>query len=410
MKRNSDIYVIAGDKNSGVKIDWGRVIKEYKKLKCPEDCFNPFHVDLDENGIIATLSPRAYGKTTAWLLVGLIIYKMYGMQMTYTRQSKVDIEPKHIRELYSVVLAWDYIPKIFGSDSWNGIEYRAQKWTLVKKDENGEIIEKDTKFCTYCESVDRAFSIKSTLNLPDCSLIVYDEFISNRYLYNEAIDFFDLVKTIFRERINGNVVLLANTIDKNSQYFDELCVRDTIDGMGSGDIVSVETSLQTKISIELISLNIHRRRAFMNKRFFGFPNPKFAAITGADVWAVDLYQHIPFEDEDHPTESVFNRVFIRHAGKYVKLHLVRNPQIGLCVYVTPATRTYDDSIILSTDETYDRNHIWGLGGKVLPVLAIIWQLYGQNRFYYARNSEGAYVKSYVDKVLKAASEKHIGAR
>ena len=391
---------INGDKNQGLRVDWDLIRKEYKKLKCPADSYNPLYNNMDDDGIIVTMSPRAYGKTTGWLLVSLLLYKHYGLQTTYLRQVKSDVEPKHIKNLFEVILEWGYLEKIFGPDSWNHISYRGQRWTLEHILEDGTIDKKDTNFCMYCDSIDRSDRIKSTLNLPDCVLIIYDEFIATDYLYNEFVRLADIVKTIFRDRVNGNLILLANTIDRNSQYFDELDVRDDIETMEDGEYREITSDLGTKISIEIIAINQTAKRVAVNKRFFGFKNSKLASITGSATWAMDSYQHIPRdEDEEHPTESIFNRLYIKHCGKLIKLHLVYNKQLGgAVVYVTPATRTYSDSIILTLDEIYEPNHYYGLGPKEFPIIKKVWILYSYGRFYYARNSEGSLLKAYIKSV------------
>ena len=408
----------------GIKIDWKKVLKVYNSLDCPKDAFCPLHINFDENGIVITLSPRSYGKTTGYLLIGLILYKLYGLQMTYIRQKTTDIEPRHIKSLYDVVIKYHYIEKIFKDEGWDNITYRAQRWTLCKMDAEGKVIQADPNYCSYCESIERSDRIKSVVNLPDCALIVYDEFISNDYLYNEPIRFFDMVKTIFRDRRNGNVALIANTIDKNSEFFDELEIRPTVDMMGSGDIVNAFTSKGTRISVEIISIQQTSKRVNMNKRFFGFSNPKFASITGEDVWALSSYQHIPYyrgkdvgdcdawrrlileEEEPEQPTVLFNRLFVKHAGRYVRLQIVKDCKIGLCVFVQPATKIYDDSLVLTTEDSYSGNVMFGWGDTRLPLFKNLWTLYSMNRFYYARNSDGALIESYVKSVIAMERAKH----
>ena len=77
----------------------------------------------------------------------------------------------------------------------------------------------------------------------------------------------------------------------------------------------------------------------------------------------------------------------------MKLRLIKDVNLGVCVFVTPATRTYDDSVILTADDITSRRQLFGLGKGTF--LEAYWKLYDQNKFYYARNSEGAFVKSYI---------------
>ena len=88
-----------------------------------------------------------------------------------------------------------------------------------------------------------------------------------------------------------------------------------------------------------------------------------------------------------------NRIFIEMNGQLMKLAVVRNPEIGICVYVTPATKLYDDSVIFTADEVKDRRYVF-LFGKGLPV-NFVWDLYTKGRWYYAHNAAGCWIRAYV---------------
>lgn len=386
------IEYINGMQKLGIKIDWKLVRKEYKKLHCPASTHNPLLADFEKCGYVIDLSDRSRGKTTNKLLVGLILFKLYGINLQYIRQSAEDCELKNIRKLYETVQDYQYISKIF-DDYFNDIRYIGKRWYLLKRDENG-IQYQCEEDCTFCCGIDFGMKIKSSYNAPRGDMIFFDEFISNHYGANDFSNFNDLCKTIIRERQSPVIFLSANTINKNSPWFDEFIIRKDIETMKQGETKIINT-YDTHIYLEILPEDISEERKAVNKRFWGFPNPKLASITGKGAWATDHYQKIPLyrNDDDVQPQTLINCVFIRMSGKYVKLKLVNDVKLGLCVFVTPATKVYDDSIILTADDIQGRKELFGFGKGTF--VEKIWKLYDQNKFYYSTNTEGDFVRSYI---------------
>ena len=113
----------------GIKIDWIRVRKEYDKLGIPPEYHDPLKPDFSRIGYSIDLSDRSRGKTTNKLLVGLILWQMYGIHLHYIRTNSRQCEPKNIRQLYDTVLSCGYIDKITGG-KYNSIAYKGKRWRL----------------------------------------------------------------------------------------------------------------------------------------------------------------------------------------------------------------------------------------------------------------------------------------
>lgn len=393
-----EIKYIDNDINKGILYDWKKIKKEYQKLKCPKNVYNPCKADFETFGYIISMSDRSQGKTTNPLLLGMIMNRLYGTIIHYVRCTPDMITPKNMKDLFQTIIEFDYIEKITGGE-WNSVYYYGKRWYYCNVDENGAITEKCKEHFMFCCSLPDSDTLKSSYNCPRGDLIIFDEFVQlSGYGYYDFIHFSDICKTIIRDRISPVIFMLSNTIDLTSPWFDELCIRDIANIMMQGETRQIETIDGTHIYFEILPPNISEQRQKVNTRFFGFPNPKLAAITGKGTWATENYPHIPPEKDDS-AQIVFNRVFIRQSGKLLKLQLVRN-SIGLCVYVRPATRTYNDSVILTHDTITTRNEIYGFGAKG-SLLDVFWRLYKANRFYYATNIDGALFKAYVNAVVQA---------
>lgn len=382
------------DPNNGIIYDWGLIQKEYKKLKCPKHVYQPVLSDFSKVAYQIIMSDRSNGKTTNPLLCAMIMYKLYGTVCHVVRQTKYICEPKMIQDLYKTVLEFDYISKIFDGQ-YNSIRYRGKRWRLTYLDDDGNVLEESPPVCV-CLGLDEWQDLKSAYNAPRGDIVIFDEFINEQYGFNDFVHFLDILKTIFRDR-RGYVFMLANTIDINSQWFDEFCIRKDIEDMKAGEKRYIKTDLDTAISIEILSPVRTKQRRFINSWLFGFPNKKLAAITGGETWAMANYQHIPPEKET-PVRSIYSKVHVYHAGKFVKLRLVYNDQVGYCVYVHPVKYTYDDSTILTAGNITDSRYQFGFGNKDSKILTLIWRLYAGNRFFYSRNSEGALIHSYIKAV------------
>lgn len=382
------------DKNRGIIYNWKRLYKEYKKLKCPKHLYNPFTVDFSRGAYNMVLSDRSAGKTTNCILLGLLMYRDYGTTPHIIRQSKEMCEPKNIKDMFRTILEFDYISKIFDGE-YNSVRYRGKRWTLLQVDEDGHII-RESEPVIYCFGLDEYQNLKSAHNAPRGDLIIFDEFISSVFGYDDFFRFMDELKTILRDR-RGYIYMLSNTINKNSPWFDEFCIRDEIEPIEQGQDCYIKTELGTGIHFQILSPVRTEQRLFINTWLFGFHNKKLAAITGSQTYATENYQHIPKSKDAEPT-MIFSRLFVLQSGKYVKLDLVRTAEIGLCVYVHRANRLYPDGIVLTHDNIIDSRYQFGFGNKNSKILKTIWRLYAGNRFFYATNSDGALIKAYISMV------------
>lgn len=390
------------DINKGIIYDWDHIEKEYKKLKCPKDVFYPLRCDFRKARYSIAMSDRSRGKTTNPLLVGLIMYRDYGTVLHYFRNTKDECEPKIIKDIFDIILAHHYIEKIF-EGKWNNIYYYGRRWYLCLVDDEGKVLEKDPNNCVMCMALDESDKYKSSYNCATGDIILFDEFIASIMGYSDSKHFMDLMKTVFRDRLSGYIWMMANTINLHSPWFDELMIRDQINDIKAGECRYIELGAgHPTYHIELIAPNqsVHRKK--VNALIFGIPNPKFAAITGSDVWAMEEFPHIPSTDDlreklqrrEVDAEILFGRLYLEMSKRYVKLQLVMNPLLGACVYVVPATRVYDDSFILTCGDIKDQRYIFGFGKGTF--CDAFWELYRKNLFFYATNYEGALVRSYIN--------------
>ena len=333
----------------------------------------------------------------------MILNMLYGTIIQYIRQTEHMIMPKALKNLFSVIIEFGYIEKITGG-KYNSVVYKSRRFYYCLVDDSGKIIEQATEHFMFCACIEKAEDLKSSYNAPLGDLIILDEFIGKYYYPNEFVRFCDLVKTIIRGRRSPIIVMLANTINPHSMYYNELEIYDDIQQMQIGDKRLITTERGTKIYIEIIGATIEKKRknSIINALFFGFKNPMLGSITGEN-WAIKCYPHIPeLPDEDNPEKeyitTISRQMYIYYNNKYVRMDLVEHYELGVCLYLHWATRTYQDSIILTAVERQDPRYRYKLGAGKLE--KYIRRLFAENRVYYASNDVGSFVESYLGYIAK----------
>lgn len=393
----SEWFACKGEKHPN-EWNWKDIRNEWKKLKMPKDVtYDPFHIPMDYNnrnraGYYMLISPRGVGKTTSMIILGMILFKLYGTRIQYIRQTSDMLAPKYAQELMSVVLSSGYIEKLT-EGRWNYAYYHAHRWVFARINDEGKIVEKSDIHFMYTISIDGSFELKSNYNAPFGDLCIFDEFIGARYRPNEFIYYLDILSTIIRRRTGVINVMLSNAIDEYSEYFDEFEINDEIRLMKKGDARLCTTSGGTRVYVEMIDQH-DINRARLNKEYFGFKNPRLYAITGEGEWAVPVCKHYDYDDDT--LELLDRKHYIKMGYNMVNLEIYTSEKYGFLVRVHKATRLYEDSIIYTMDEVEDKRFRKGKGYS--RVDAFIWNLLHKDKWHYANNS----MKNFVDKYLTIA--------
>lgn len=350
-----EVKYIQDDKNKGILYDWQLIMREYRKLGCPNNVYDPTKLPLNRAAYFNLLSERSTGKTTNILLIGMIMNKLYGTVIQYIRTNEYMIMNKIIAELFKTIREYRYVEKLTDG-KYNDVQYSARKWYYVKVDDCGDIIERSPFHFMYCLSTDKNENYKSSYNAPTGDWIIYDEYIGKHYRMNEFVYFMDLLKTIIRDRQSAKIILLANTIDKHSEYFNEFEIYDEVQLLEVGNSDIYQTELGTNIYVELIAdKKENALKTYLNKLYFGFKNPKMNAITGGD-WATNNYPHIV-----RGWNKIMGGIYIEYHDKYLSLDFVEYPGKGYYINVRRASMVYDDSIIYSLNEPKDLRYRYYMG-------------------------------------------------
>ena len=153
---------IDNDKKNGIEYDYKKIAKEYKKIVKDKDYQFPVRLPWGKVSTMIMMSERSIGKTTNFLIWGLLMWKEYGTIIHYVRTSYRSIESRALKDLFSTIIEHDYISKITDGE-YNNVYYYGHRWYLTLTNEDGEIV-KQSKHFMFCCSVDKATDLKSSYN------------------------------------------------------------------------------------------------------------------------------------------------------------------------------------------------------------------------------------------------------
>ena len=373
----------------GIEYDWNLIKKEFQKLGIPKGVYNPYKFHKVVSGkYIIDLSERDTGKSTNWLLLAMVINRLYGSEIVYMRELVDMISPRNDAELFKTILTFKYVEKLTDG-KYNAIRCRSRRYYFWNR-ETGE--EEDEPFLVKW-SLDENELKKSSVQLPDSDIIIFDEFISHYNYMDEFVTMADSLKSIIRERDSPLIVLLANTTDTHSQWFKEFEVYDDVQNLQAGESKLITSSGGTVVDIAWVghtAQTMSEHRKAHNARFFGFKNPKLNAIRGG-AWATRVYQH-PYKDKD--ITPVLQNRYIRHNGHLMRLEVNYSPLHRYYVVVHMAYEIQDDSIIYCLDtqiESSQFKYIWGKNKIDLK----LWEMYQENKWTFVSNMEGTLVDDYM---------------
>ena len=392
------IKYIDNNRDKGIKIDWNKIFRAFKKLGIPEQFYDPTELPIREVNWCALLSNRSVGKTTQLLVIGLLLYKEYKIQTGYIRQTKAMTTSTKTKNLYTTINETGLISKIFGDD-WNSTYLWQSYVYLCKRDEMGNMIEKQNDPICILLSVDRSEEYKSSLTLPRCDWLIFDEFLSSTYRTNEIVDLCQTISTIKRNRISTKVICSTNMVAKYGMYLNEFCIDKVVEKLKPDESEIVETPLGLRMYVKIIEdvRNKDKKHVQENLSYFGFKNKELASITGAE-WQIRNYPHLMRPEENESRELITRNVYIYAFGHYVCMEFYSSNVMGNYVNFRPYELTIppDDAIIFTDQIPKKSNEIYGVGNGT-PFLKL-WNLYRAHRDYYASNDIGYMVETFIKSI------------
>lgn len=285
------IKFIENDESQGIDYDWKLILKEYKKLGVPSEFDYSDVIPFDSNlKWHILLSTKSVGKTTVLLLIGLIMYKLYGTQTQIVRHRNANAG--FYDRLYQVICTFNdgqYMKRLFG-DKYNTIKYFQRNFYLANY-KDGKTVKSEEKIAVALSS-DDCYNLCSKYDAPRGDLIILDECFTDENTPEEFIHFINLHKTIVRDRMSDKIFILGNNYDANNIWFRQLTIANDIRKVKMGDNKILYTNMHMPIYVNFLTPRSGEKRKRFNKNHYGFDNSELNAITGLGDWSIKEYPQI----------------------------------------------------------------------------------------------------------------------
>lgn len=387
---------IENNEKYGIKYDLNKIASEYKKLKVPVE-FDLIDFKRFENSkYIIDLSQRTIGKTTDYLILGMVFNKIYGTQICYIREKHDMIKASLAEKLTETLVKYKdgYYIKQLTNGKYNSVFYKWQKLYYCLVSETGERVEVSNEPFLIFMSIDLHEQYKSTINNPLLDFIIFDEFISRYYTQDSCFMFMDLLSTVIRKRKSPYIIMLANNININSPWFEELTIGKQVRKLNFGETIEINSDMGTKFSIRMIKEKNLKERQEHNKLFFGINNPKLSSITGNNNWSVRQVQHIY---KNMKYDKLLQPIFIFISANYYLRMDFAEMENDIVLIVTKSKKILEDDIVFTLKDYCEKNEYFGLCNDRIENK--VKELLRQNKVYYATNEIGEDFLNYCYRVF-----------
>lgn len=362
--------------------DANLIMKDWNSLEMPKPYNIPvFNLEkLFTHDFNIFMSIREEGKTTAFLILSLILYKEYGTITEYLRNDKTKTTIGNMSSLFKTILQFDYVSKLY-KGKYNDIKYErnTKQFNLIHRNEDGVIDLEDTGGFCRVKSNEQWQDYKG-YGSPKSDFILVDEFLdTNRATFGITQELFNNISSFGRSRESCFCVMLSNTVNKYASIFEDFCISDKVAFMDFGDNLDIVTELGTTLYLELMKVSERKKENLLKKRirFFGFNNPKFANFTGIKAWQGYSYKHLIGKPK---YQNII--AFIHHRERYIALYYFEMEGIKPGVLLTKFDKPRKNTLTFSIcPEKYNEKLF-----KDCP--KFIAKCFKEDRFYFATNEIG----------------------
>lgn len=336
----------------------------------------------------AVFGERSNGKTYGAIWYALLDYFAYARPMAIVRRYHEDLVRSRAMRLMTPLAENGWIT-YFTNGLYDHVYYYGGTWYLAGTDDKGKEIKADAPFA-YAYELTQAEHDKSSGDL-EYANVVFDEFISRKYLVDEFVIYMNTLSTIIRNKPDVRIWMCGNAINPyGCPYWREMGLSHARDmAPGATDCYDYGQSG--------LRVCVHRTEPSGDKSsaaaYFAFDNPKLSMITGGD-WEIDLYPHIPRKIRPMDIRFTF---FVVYDGEILHCDVVKqdNAEFITVHKKTTELKEPDHDLIYKLDADPRRNWRQYLNRPYYPVEKRIWDLVRQGKIFFADNMVGEVWRNYL---------------
>lgn len=334
---------------------------------------------------------RSNGKTYSALNYALERYFKHGEQFAYIRRFGEDVKRKNLQTLLAAHVENGRIAELSGG-TFSLVNYTGGKFIAYSYDEtNGKMVN-DKQPMGYAFDLNAMEHHKST-SYPKVTTIIFDEFLSRQgYLTNEFVLFMNTLSTIIRDRMDVNIFMIGNTVNKYCPYFTEMGLNHVKDQKpGTTDVY---TYADTGLSVVVEYCDPTAKRGGKNSDvYFAFDNPQLKMITSGS-WEIAIYPHLT--KRYRPKDIMFN-FFVVFDESILHCEIVVT-DTDYYMFVHPKTtpiKDEDEDIVYTNQPNEKWNYRVGIRNQKDQLSLTIGKLISENRVFYSDNETGEVLRNYL---------------
>lgn len=392
MERVKKIKYINNDPNLGIDYDWELIAKEYRKLGVPPEYDLTELLPLGNDALkwYIVNSERSVGKTTNVLLIGMVMYGLYGT-VTQLIRHHID-KASYYETLFNTIVNYkngQYIRRLT-NDEYDSVKYHWKSFYYQRREKTGKYTRADEPFCVSL-AADECYNLCSFYEAPRGDWILLDECFNETNKADEFVHFCHLLKTIVRDRMSDKIIVSGNNLDINNIWYRQLMINNEIRKMHKGQTRICYTPEGMPIFVAFMENRLPEKRRLFNKAHFGFNNPELNAITGNGNWNVKMY---PQACELRERETIARGIFFSyHDDLYLEGEFITSVAGAyFLVHPTLESTARDGDLLFTLNFPVEENQmLFGhdkLSKKILNMIA-------SKRIVFADNETGDLFQKYI---------------
>lgn len=352
--------------------------------------------EADINMIVGRRSNGKTYPTATFDGVKRFIDSNYTDAFAYVRRYDTDLKTMQVDLFKGCIgngwLSW------YTKGKWNDIYYYRGKWYLRRLNDDHEVEEKMKNPVAYAFAINRCEAYKGPDYL-DIKMILFDEFIPMKaergYIPGEWKLWQNLVSTIVRERGDVTIYMIANTISKNSIYFDKYKI--DIDKIEQGSIVVYKFKSGGKMALEYCKDSDDV--SIESSKYFEIDDSDANMITKG-TWETADYPTLPKKYRKYKSRTHMS-FFMHHGSKVIQGDILSTESGMSMIYfhlkTTPVRKKYDYEYFETWDiERMDEPNFRIGFNPQYQLDKIILTLIKNNQCYYQNPDVGETVKYFIE--------------
>lgn len=334
---------------------------------------------------------RSNGKTYS-TLDGAMYRKL---KIAYIRRYDTDLMNSDLMKLFKT----DHDIKSITDKEYDNICVKAGKQICYcNYDDKGKISKLSEPFA-QCFALNKWERYKGA-DRGHFDIIVIDEFMTENELQDEYMTLKNMLSTLLRNRDNSIIVMLANSFNPYSVYFDELCVNNIVQDMKQGETKTAKFE-ETKILLHWCSQNSVTRK--VNSKFFGFDrDKKRTQMVESGTWQINDYPHctLPYIHKLYEDGgNVIAFIYLTFRSKIMVFKLVYIESIPIFIHAHFCKEIPNDAKYIFTplSDIYSNKTYHNINNFVAnnPKLGKLFEKCLKNgRIYFNTNIQGEFFKTW----------------